>query len=308
MLIWSQELIELARTYKTPETSYAQAATELSTQLGLDINPEQLRGALRRASSKVVSRVPENLLAITEAPIHLERADFIYASDFHVPFHDREMVERLIAVSDRHYSHIPTLIIGGDLFDMGAASFHIHDESQPISLEEELKVGGDLLFELMHHYREILILSGNHDSRIQRKLGTAFNLERLIYAALSGRHVEDCILHISNYDWATAGGDWLMGHPSNFSGRGGQVPVDIALIRQTNVIGAHNHRYGIQASACGKFVGIDPGCLTSGSLHWYKERRLNKFNEWVTGFVVVENGFPRTFPGPWTDWRALGVK
>lgn len=308
MIIWSQELLSRARELKTDTTTYYEAASQLTLELGVEVSPEQLRSALRRSASKVVSRVPDNLIAVSELPQHLDKADFIYASDFHVPFHSKEMVRRLLQLSTEHYPHIRNLVIGGDFFDMGAASFYVHDEAQPISLEEELQVGGNLLYELMQHWDHIYYLSGNHDERIKKKLGAAFSSERLIYGALAGRYVSSCQLHISNYDWMTAGDNWLVGHPSNFSGRGGQVPVDIALIRRTNVIGAHNHRYGIQATACGEFVGIDPGCMTDGSLHWYKERRLNKFNEWVTGFVVVENGFARTFPGPFTDWNALGCR
>jgi hypothetical protein len=231
----------------------------------------------------------------------------VYASDFHVPFHDRKMVHRLIHVARTKYPHIRTLVIGGDFWDMSSVSFHVHDEARPITIDEELSIGGDLVYELTHHWDHIYWLSGNHEDRVRRKLGAAFNLERLIYASLGGRHV-DCELLVSNYDWMTTEGQWLIGHPSNFSGRGGQVPTDIALIRRLNVIGAHNHRYGVQVTASGDLLGVDPGCMTEGALHWYKERRLNKYSEWVTGFVVVEDGFLQTFPGPFTNWGALGTE
>lgn len=320
----NKDILDEARETCVGRT-YNQAAIILTEKYGEYITGEQLRSALRRSKRRtydnqeretffeemVVSKsnhsLPDNLITVNEAPIHLEHESFMYASDFHVPFHDGEMLRRLLHLADTRYRHIDSLVVGGDFWDLSAVSFHLHDEERPVTIEEEMRIGGDIIYEMMQHWKHIYWLSGNHEDRIRRKLGAAFSLERLIYASLAGRSIPTCEIHVSNYDWMTAGNSWLMGHPSNFSGRGGQVPVDIALMKQRNTIGAHNHRFGVQATSCGGFVGIDPGCMTRGALHWYKDRRLNKYSEWVTGFVVVEDGFFNVFPGPFTNWQSLGV-
>lgn len=67
MLNWKQHIKRAAELKQN--RSWNETAELLSQELGVEIHPERLRGALRRANVEVVDSVPQNLQAAVEAPV-----------------------------------------------------------------------------------------------------------------------------------------------------------------------------------------------------------------------------------------------
>lgn len=248
-------------------------------------------------------RIPASIPPITRGAITtLDRALLI--GDLHVPHHSAEMLRRAVYITRRYHPGVQTLVIGGDLFDFGSLSSHAHTGPED-DLNDSMRLAGDVLRALGQHFVKMIILPGNHDERLARKLDKNWDFGLLVNAAL-GRDWPDCEVTISEVDYLYMGERWLVGHPSNYSGRGGQTPADLADLWGRNVVTWHNHIVGYSQSKSGRYVGIDAGHCTVAGEHFYSTRRLSKYTRWTGGFVVLDEGYPHIYNDHMTNWEELG--
>lgn len=106
-------------------------------------------------------------------PAHTQR--IVIASDFHAPFHDPEAVAALITAEA---AQTDTLVINGDLMDFYSISRFLKYEHVPI--ERELAATDALLAHLAGAFKDVLIVSGNHDApRFEKQLRTQLTPELL---------------------------------------------------------------------------------------------------------------------------------
>src|SRR4051794_1966155 len=59
--------------------------------------------------------IPENVNVVSEQPLVLDLKDWLYVSDLHIPFHNREYIRRLLAVAEKR--GVKDCIIGGDFYN-----------------------------------------------------------------------------------------------------------------------------------------------------------------------------------------------
>jgi predicted phosphodiesterase len=247
--------------------------------------------------------VPGNAYSVTTSPLNVSLDKWLYASDLHCPYHNREWIKRLILVANRH--SVDTLVIGGDVFDLGVISRYPKVERQS-SLNETLRIGGDLLVALGRYFQHIYLLPGNHDNRMAIRLDTPLDFEALIHASIRGRIALDRFT-ITNYDYMTVD-NWIVGHPRFYSSIPARGMAQVAQLQQSNVIGAHNHLVGMMQSADGKYWAIDPGHMSDASLTPYmmQSAKLSRFSAWRNGFVMIEDGRPTLFSNGLVDWGPYG--
>jgi hypothetical protein len=258
------------------------------------------KNKVRSADEPPIS-IPTSSLPPVESALNIPDANALVIGDLHIPYHNRTMLERAIQVARRH--SIRRVIIGGDLFDFASLSHHPHNapEQDPSAT---IRLAGDVLRALLAHFDEAYICNGNHDERFAKRLDRAWDLQLLINAAM-GRDWPACSVSVTNLDYVYLGDNWIVGHPSSYSGQGGKTPADLADLYQRNVVTLHNHVIGMAQSKSGKYIGVDCGHMTEAGQHYYQARRLSKFARWNAGFMVVSNGYPYTYSEQFTDWSLL---
>lgn len=248
---------------------------------------------------KDLPAIPANVNLIEAPPLTLDCTRFIAASDFHAPLHSQEYTRRLLRVAQKH--DVDSLIVQGDVFDFASSSRHPKTEQQA-SLNQTLRIGGDLLVALCGVFKHIYLLPGNHDRRVAGKLDEPLQFDMLVHAALRGRCVDQ--VTVTDYDYVYVGSEWVIGHPRYYSSTPAKGGADVALLQQRNVIGSHNHIFGVMQSKCGKFLSIDPGHMTDASITPYhlQSAGLSKYGSWRNGFVMVDSGVVKLFTDGLVDW------
>lgn len=247
--------------------------------------------------------IPANARLVTTKPLALSLDTWLYCSDLHIPFHNRDWLKRLILVAGKH--DVSTLVIGGDLYDFASVSRHPKTEQQA-SLNETIRIAGDVLVALGRYFERLYILPGNHDNRVASKLDQPLEFASLIHASIRGRIPAERIT-TTDYDYIRID-DWVVGHPRFYSSTPARGVARVAQLQQCNVIGAHNHIVGMMQSADGRYWAIDPGHMTDPALTPYmmQSAGLSKYAAWKNGFVLVDNNLPTLFTDGLTDWSKYG--
>jgi predicted phosphodiesterase len=231
--------------------------------------------------------------------VTIPSGDCLVIGDLHVPYHNADLLEKARRVAAQH--GITTVAIIGDLFDFGAISRHPRTERQA-ALDDELTVAGDVLRALLDGFDHCYICNGNHDERVARAMNSPLGLDKLIAAAL-GRNWPACSITVTSRDYLYLGEQWLLGHPSRYSGRGGTTPSDLADLEQRNIVTGHNHLIGLQQSKSGRYVGIDTGHCTLPDRHGYVRQRLTTFPRWNGGFTLIQDGYATLYTERFTNWN-----
>jgi len=158
-----------------------------------------------------------------------ETRRYVIASDFHAPFHDAAAVGHLIA----HEGHRPdtTLIIAGDFLDLYSISSYAKHER--VGIDVELAGAEALLGALSAAFSDILLIEGNHDQRLDRRVRALLPEEMVaalqylaggelsILRALCKRYanVRFNPVQVGRFDvrWCTQVGDVIVSHAEKFS-------------------------------------------------------------------------------------------
>jgi hypothetical protein len=131
-------------------------------------------------------------------------------------------------------------------------------------------------------------------------------------AGLSDAERDRVVTTDLDYMTLYSGGEkFLVAHSTNYSRRGGQVPVDYAAKEECHVIAGNGHLYGHQITPSGKWHGWDLGTLAGTTSMGYAMRGLTRFPKSQQSFVTVRNGAVKVYGAgkPTTDWEAeLGFK
>jgi hypothetical protein len=248
--------------------------------------------------------IPDNINLIEQQPLTLNFDKWLYATDFHVPLHNRTYIKRLMLVARQH--GVEHLVIGGDFFDFASSSNHAKTEQQA-SLNQTLRVGGDVLVSLCDVFSTIAILPGNHCLRVARRLNEPLDFDMLVHAALRGRNTEQ--ITTTNYDYLYVGSEWVVGHPRYFEGNAASSLARAAMREKRNVIGAHTHALSLSYTPDGNHMVIYPGHMSDTRLTPYvmQSKGLSAFPEWRNGFVAIDAGVVTLFADGLTDWSKYAI-
>jgi len=243
--------------------------------------------------------------------VYKVEGDVAIACCVHVPQTDPSMWAKLLAIGDR--DKLPGLIIAGDIVtadmfshwppDGVTTSWAFNTELE--SLRRHLKTALEV-FEFVY------VLPGNHvGHRLIKITGGHIKLPHLLtMAGLSDAERDRVVTTDLDYMTLYSGDEkFLVAHSTNYSVRGGQVPVDYAEKEQAHVIAGNGHITGMQHTRSGKYWGYEIGTLADPETMGYAMRALTKFPKMQQSFVTVRNGAVAMYGAgkPITDWeRELG--
>jgi hypothetical protein len=277
----------------------------LCEELGL--NFDSVRGALSRAglydsdenapsqaldilkTLRSLGPVPQAVKIVEEPkPLYLDR--WLYAADFHVPFHSELALERLVSVGLA--LEVEDLVVGGDLLDFDSLSTHPADLPQ-VDLNQAIEIGGQVIRYLRSAFKRLYIVPGNHDRRAAKALGPkGANLSFTHVLRMCAGDLDGITASDNDYfyigDSTPERPGFSAGHPRFFASFPAKGLDAVALQRQRHVLGAHAHTLG--AAKIGKFWCVSPGmmCDTSITPYIVRSNGLSKHADQAHGFVLVE--------------------
>jgi hypothetical protein len=229
-----------------------------------------------------------------ERPLKISSDKVCIASDFHIPFHDLDLVENMIDTC--RSEKIKTIIIPGDFLDCKNLSSFIDLQQVELTFEEELEEANRMLKLICRNFDDVYFINSNHEKRFAKKMEGNANI-RDLYRMFSGDLMEGRDYFVSIYDYCILNGEWYICHPNNYS----TVPLSIARILSTkyqmHVATAHLHRLCLGKDISGRYYTLEIGGLFDPQkLEYLQNTSKNPAQE--SGYVIIERDrIPILIPG-----------
>ena len=234
-------------------------------------------------------------------PLKLE-GDWMIIGDVHIPFVDYDFANLVSMVARKNLKKPRRLLIAGDFFNMDTFSTYAHLTNIPTWAEERRAARG-LFDEWFDTFTEIVCIMGNHDRRLQKFTGGAFDDTDII--GLVGINNPERIKS-SNYGWCTveSGGQvYRVTHPKNYSVQTLNVADTLANKFGSHIISFHEHHLALGWDRYKRYITVNGGCLVDDSKVAYMTLDDTKSARGARGFVMLRGGVPHLFgEAPFTDW------
>jgi hypothetical protein len=228
--------------------------------------------------------------------------DVVIAGDFHIPYCDWKLVNRIIPVARKY--DIRQLIICGDLFDLAALTGFPKAARLP-AWEKELQETEHFIDAMCTHFDLVLDTVGNHlQNRLLKRLEGELSAERF-----KRLFTTDDKVAISPYPFlklATRQGTWHITHQRNYSKNSLSVARMLCHKHRSHIMTHHQHRMALGFDESGKYMLIDNGSMADERKMAWMQYQDTTRPVATHGFTVIKNGYPYLF-GRHTDWDwALG--
>jgi predicted phosphodiesterase len=218
---------------------------------------------------------------------------FIYASDLHFPYENRDNVEEFL----KGVASVKpdTIVLGGDIVDFYKISRFDKDPLNAITLQDEIEVVKDFLESLRNvsSRSKIYWLEGNHEERLTKYIRVNApefaSLPALAFESLFNlrefnvEYVKDTkVLQID---------DWVFrhGHECGNGSTPGLSARKGVMMYGANYIQGHIHKANIirVSNFNGDFIGVESPCLSEMEPEYVKG-----FAGWQAGYTVgkLEDG------------------
>jgi len=273
MIFWNKRTINKLLKLKRGGMTNIEIAEKLGT------SRQAVKGKLGRLRKKVDARAKK------DGHITVRANKCIVISDLHIPRVNMKAIDNACRAGKRY--HITTLILGGDVFDFD--SFSRFDRVTKSDLAAEIAMAKDIFVRLRKQFKQIYVVTGNHDTRIARLLlfdiGFAGFMKSININAI-----------VTNNSWLkliSGGKEFIVAHASAYSSIAGRVANNLAHRKNTNILIGHSHNANVTVTPNGKFVAIDLGMCGDPTQFTYKTSRVNAFPEWQNAYAIVINGLVR---------------
>lgn len=220
-----------------------------------------------------------------EGPITIE-GDIVILADAHIPFHDAEWMNRVIALAVKW--GVKKVGVPGDWIDLNALCYF--GRRKGVELDDELGAARRNLSALAATFDEIALCGGNHERRYARMLGYAKSMQAVLQEFVTSPKV----MLTSNYwFYAKSGGEtFRITHPANYSRNATYTAKRMASKYRCHIIAGHNHLWGIARDDSDTWWAVDTGmCADLGRLS-YVEEEMSTFPKQMQGATIIKNGIP----------------
>jgi len=224
-------------------------------------------------------------------PIRFKSNNLLVASDWHIPFHDADLVQEMLKTA-KQYS-VEDIAVPGDFFDCDNYKVFINlpwGETFRMELEE---VAMHLQI-LVDTFKRTYFCRGNHEYRwIRQNIGQTgmrelFNLTGI----LDGYEVTED-------NWMTVGtarGDWMLAHPRQYRQTKLSLAGDLAEKYHINTFCAHGHFFDSGWSKSGWYQVVDGGGMFDADLTGYL-RDITTYPWTLNGYWLLQDGYAIPFEG-----------
>ena len=229
--------------------------------------------------------------------------DWIVMSDPHIPYHSPDMFGKMFAIARKF--KMRQFVNVGDLIDFEAFSRFDHS-NEHASPAADIDATKTILKRLVREFDKIVLVMGNHDTRIDRALDF-----KLFLANLARDWVPEAFrnrVEFSRYPYCeveSSGQKYRLTHPKSYSRISARVPTQLCSKYLTHVLGAHGHHLGMSFDASGRYVAADLGGMFDREKHSYVMFSDTTHPAWNAGFAMIRNGALYLFSDnpALTDWE-----
>lgn len=230
--------------------------------------------------------------------------DWLITNDWQLPFFSFETWAKALKVARR--LNLKKLLLNGDVVDFDRISSY-DTSSEQYSTVEQLVLLGNMLDRCLEWFDEVFITMGNHDIRIIRLLKKLKNMANddewgAVVEACGGNSKRtpfeifkdfvscDGKVTLSEYPLCEVAEKFVVCHPAAYSRLGGKTERELAGLWRKHVFGAHGHLFGMMFEPGGFNFGIQPGAMTEGYYHRYKNMSITTHPNWQRGFGWIKDG------------------
>ena len=305
---WWDTPINIDETATTPrewlQTAYLRMsdvamAEALSKALGRRVLANRVtlmrqRQGLQKTTSGQPVVFQESTFPKFNEPPTVQADDVLVLADVEVPFQDAAWCSDVVALA--HEWGIKTVILAGDFLHLDSLSsfakrFLALDETEP-ELSAEIEAGGLFADRLLTYFDKVVMVLGNHEARLLRRLELATSVK--ILQRLLGQQFNEERFVISPYYHAVieaSTGQWRVTHPKEAR----KIPLtagrELAEKYLMNVIAAHGHDWGETTSPSGRYVAACGCCVDPARLD-YAMLRDSTRPVMQQGAFILRNGQP----------------
>ena len=267
----------------------------------LKISTAQVNATVAEWQAKTAQKAKELLTRDVKTPLTIQASDWMVTSDWHVPFTDWGLFEKMVMIAEKHLRRPRRLVCAGDLFNMDAFSNFQH-VTLPANWSEERSSAKELLSYCLGVFDEIYLLTGNHDARLMKWSQGQLESDDIFGMVLTNTKVLS-----SRFAYMTAqtcNGLWRFTHPEGYRQGRTVLAQTLADDLQMNVISGHEHHTGVTASKTGRYVACNIGGLYKPE-HLDYVMRADRIRPHMTpGFAMLRDGYVDVFGDPLTRWEA----
>ena len=245
-----------------------------------------------------LNSLKEKPLELTQSNVDEQREterSIVVASDFHVPYHDREALKVFFNFL---YEYQPDeLILNGNINDCGAFSTHpkLRDIATTFRSAREER---ERWFEIAHLLREILpdskikyIGSQCHEGWIDNwvQMSPVLCEDYENYSIPGWFKLADFLIDYKPEVYDVIGNkELLVTHGTVARSKGGNSAYATMEMEGTSIIQGHTHRLAqvFKTTSVGETVAVECGCMCQRT-PWYHLKGRRLMMDWQQGFVLV---------------------
>ena len=304
---WWDTPINIDETATTPrewlQTAYlrmsdATIAEVLSKAVGKQVLVNQVtilrqRLNLRKTASGQPVIFQESEAMRFDAPPVITTDDVLVLADVEVPFHDAAWCSDVVGLAIKW--DIKTLILAGDFFHLRSLSSFskrfLASGEHELAFTEEIAPVACFSDTLLQHFDEVLLVLGNHEARLVRRLDTAMHADSIKW--LLGFRLEKRF-QVSAYYYAevmASTGKWTVTHPKEAQVIPVRVAGRLADKYESHIVAAHGHDWGETTSVAGRYAAAC-GCGADIRRLDYPNLRQNLRPKMQQGAFILHEGLP----------------
>ena len=278
-------------------------------------NPESPLPQSLLYNKQEFTAIPAVARRLVEAPemekfdkeLHL-KGDWMIAADWHIPYHDAELVEKMIMVAEKF--GIKKLVKPGDFMELDAFKIYL---DKTASWEYEKTKSRNVLKSLLSYFDEDVWLIGNHEVRMWKRLQGMGDEEDIFQMVLDAELIRK--VKYSTYPYAVINESWLVVHPKSYSrvqARNAYFLASKYLPRlvergkspngKYGIVAFHGHLGGFGTDVSGRFEVADGMCMVDSDKVAYKKIKVDTSPEWRPGFFMLLDNYLYPFPKDSINW------
>lgn len=223
-------------------------------------------------------------------PLNIKSNNIIIASDFHIPFHNLSLTEKIFEIAEEY--SVTDFACPGDFWDCDTFSSFNPINPIRVSFEEEKKHVRDVLDLITKGFKNVNFCRGNHERRwinITNAKTTVKDLFAMTGITRGYKVTSDDHMFLDQN-----GEKWLLCHPKNYRITPLSVVRDLAAKFNCHVWGGHGHQFGQGWDRSGNFRVVDGGGIFDvHSLEYHRETTCHP--EQKNGFYLLQDNIAIPF-------------
>ena len=249
-------------------------------------NPTYARDQMRkiRAENGRNDGIYAQMIDDQRKPLDVVSDNILITSDFHIPFHNLSLLEKLFSVAVEY--SVTDISIAGDFWDCDNVSTFTPGVPMKPAFDQEINHVRNVLDLITAAFKGVYFCRGNHEKRWLNLNAGKLDIKKLFGLTEITRGYQ---VTGDDHIYITQGDEkWLHCHPRNFRITPLSVVRDLSAKFGCHVVGGHGHQFGQGWDRSGRFKVADGGGLFDvHSLDYHRDTTCHP--EVRSGFYLLQD-------------------